>query len=83
MIFKNMKGIAESYLGTAVTGAVISVPASYNDSQRRATRQAGKRVILQYWIIPLKLPLQLSTKVVILNRERGSKMLGSRLGLMI
>ena len=41
MIFKKMKEMAESYLGTDVTGAVITVPAYYNDSQRLATRHAG------------------------------------------
>lgn len=75
-----MKEIAESCLGTAVTGDVICVPAYYNDSQRRATRQVGEMVILQYSAILLKLLFQLYTKVVILNKERGCKMLGSGLG---
>ena len=36
-----MKDMAESYLGDTVTDAVISVPASFNDSQRQATIDAG------------------------------------------
>ena len=37
-----MKETAESYLGTPVTQAVITVPAYFNDSQRQATKDAGK-----------------------------------------
>lgn len=51
MIFKKMKKIAESHLGAEVTGAVISVPAYYNDLQREATRHAGALVIFQYAFI--------------------------------
>jgi L1 cell adhesion molecule like protein len=41
MILTKMKGIAEAYLGEIVTEAVITVPASFNDSQRQATKDAG------------------------------------------
>ena len=41
MILIKMKEIAESYLGTAVTDAVITVPAYFNDGQRQATKDAG------------------------------------------
>lgn len=41
-ILKKMKETAESYLGQAVTQAVITVPAYFNDSQRQATKDAGK-----------------------------------------
>ena len=41
MILTKMKEIAESYLGTSVTDAVITVPAYFNDSQRQATKDAG------------------------------------------
>ena len=41
MILTKMKDIAESYLGTKVTDAVITVPAYFNDSQRQATKDAG------------------------------------------
>ncbi len=37
-----MKQTAEDYLGTEVTEAVITVPAYFNDSQRQATKDAGK-----------------------------------------
>lgn len=42
MILQKMKKTAEDYLGTAVTQAVITVPAYFNDSQRQATKDAGK-----------------------------------------
>ena len=41
-ILQKMKETAESYLGTNVTQAVITVPAYFNDSQRQATKDAGK-----------------------------------------
>ena len=37
-----MKSDAEAYLGQTVTQAVITVPAYFNDSQRQATKDAGK-----------------------------------------
>ena len=41
MILIKMKEIAESYLGTEVTDAVVTVPAYFNDGQRQATKDAG------------------------------------------
>ncbi|THU91402.1 heat shock cognate 70 [Dendrothele bispora CBS 962.96] len=41
MVLLKMKETAESYLGTAVTNAVVTVPAYFNDSQRQATKDAG------------------------------------------
>ncbi|MBW8191411.1 molecular chaperone DnaK [Neiella marina] len=41
-ILKKMKKTAEDYLGEEVTGAVITVPAYFNDSQRQATKDAGR-----------------------------------------
>jgi len=41
-VLKKMKKTAEDYLGEAVTGAVITVPAYFNDSQRQATKDAGR-----------------------------------------
>ncbi|MBV0932384.1 molecular chaperone DnaK [Marinobacterium weihaiense] len=41
-ILKKMKKTAEDYLGETVTEAVITVPAYFNDSQRQATKDAGK-----------------------------------------
>ncbi len=42
MILQKMKQAAEEYLGQKVTRAVITVPAYFNDSQRQATKDAGK-----------------------------------------
>ena len=42
MILQKMKETAESYLGESVSQAVITVPAYFNDSQRQATKDAGK-----------------------------------------
>ncbi|MDT8440906.1 MAG: molecular chaperone DnaK [Desulfuromonadales bacterium] len=42
MILQKMKQTAEDYLGETVTDAVITVPAYFNDSQRQATKDAGK-----------------------------------------
>ncbi len=55
MVLTKMKETAESYLGEKVTQAVITVPAYFNDSQRQATKDAGRiaglevlRIILVY-----------------------------------
>lgn len=42
MILQKLKKDAEAYLGTDVTGAVITVPAYFNDAQRQATKDAGR-----------------------------------------
>ena len=42
MILQKLKADAESYLGSPVTQAVITVPAYFNDAQRQATKDAGK-----------------------------------------
>lgn len=42
MILQKLKADAEAYLGEKVTQAVITVPAYFNDSQRQATKDAGK-----------------------------------------
>lgn len=42
MILQKLKQAAEDYLGTTVTDAVITVPAYFDDSQRQATKDAGK-----------------------------------------
>jgi len=41
-VLRKMKKTAEEYLGEAVTAAVITVPAYFNDSQRQATKDAGR-----------------------------------------
>jgi molecular chaperone DnaK len=42
MILQKLKNDAEAYLGESITQAVITVPAYFNDSQRQATKDAGK-----------------------------------------
>ncbi len=42
MTLQKMKKTAEDYLGAEVTGAVITVPAYFNDAQRQATKEAGE-----------------------------------------
>uniref|UniRef100_A0A2N9HNR0 Uncharacterized protein n=1 Tax=Fagus sylvatica TaxID=28930 RepID=A0A2N9HNR0_FAGSY len=41
MVLKKMREMAEAYLGTTVKNAVVTVPAYFNDSQRKATKDAG------------------------------------------
>src|SRR5213080_4692476 len=42
MILQKLKKAAEDYLGESITGAVITVPAYFNDAQRQATKDAGR-----------------------------------------
>lgn len=42
LVLASLKADAEAYLGETVTGAVITVPAYFNDRQRKATRRAGE-----------------------------------------
>jgi molecular chaperone DnaK len=42
LVLKEMKAIAESYLGQTVKKAVVTVPAYFNDNQRQATKDAGR-----------------------------------------
>ena len=42
VIVREMKRVAEEYLGEPVTQAVITVPAYFNDAQRQSTKDAGK-----------------------------------------
>ena len=42
MVLQKLKQAAEEYLGQAVTQAVITVPAYFNDAQRQATKEAGQ-----------------------------------------
>ncbi len=42
LVLKEMKAIAEAYLGRSVTKAVVTVPAFFNDNQRQATHDAGR-----------------------------------------
>ena len=42
MVLTKMKETAQAYLGKTITNAVVTVPAYFNDSQRQATKDAGK-----------------------------------------
>lgn len=42
MVLQKMKKVAEDFLGSEVTEAVVTVPAYFNDSQRQATKEAGE-----------------------------------------
>ena len=42
MVLTKMRETAENYLGSKVTDAVVTVPAYFNDSQRQATKDAGR-----------------------------------------
>src|SRR5689334_21157199 len=42
LVLKEMKAIAESYIGQSITKAVVTVPAYFNDNQRQATKDAGR-----------------------------------------
>src|SRR5437879_10758970 len=42
LVLKEMKSIVENYLGHEVKKAVVTVPASFNDNQRQATKDAGR-----------------------------------------
>jgi len=42
MVLSKMKQTAESYMGTTISKAVVTVPAYFNDAQRRATKDAGR-----------------------------------------
>jgi Ethanolamine utilization protein EutJ (predicted chaperonin) len=42
MVLQKMKETAEGFLGRPVTKAVVTVPAYFNDSQRQATKDAGR-----------------------------------------
>ena len=42
MVLQKLKQAAEDYLGEKLTDAVITVPAYFNDTQRQATKDAGK-----------------------------------------
>ena len=66
-ILKKMKKTAEDYLGETVTEAVITVPAYFNDSQRQATKDAGKIAGLEVKRIINEQPLQRLLTVWIKN----------------
>ena len=64
-VLQKMKETAEKYLGQAVTKAVITVPAYFNDAQRQATKDAGKIAGLEVLRIINEPTLQLLLMVLI------------------
>ena len=42
LVLKDLKGVAEGFLGREITKAVVTVPAYFNDNQRQATKDAGR-----------------------------------------
>ena len=66
-VLQKMKETAEKYLGQAVTKAVITVPAYFNDAQRQATKDAGKIAGLEVLRI-INEPLQLHLLMVLIKK---------------
>lgn len=78
MILQKLKESAEQYLGAAVDGAIITVPAYFDDSQRQATRDAGriaglevKRIINEPTAAALSFSLDLGGKRSVLVYDFG------------
>jgi len=79
MILAKLKSDAESYLGGKVTKAVITVPAYFNDSQRQATKDAGKIAGLEVMRI-INEPTAAALAYGIDKDESGGKILVYDLG---
>ena len=78
MILQKLKADAEAYLGEKITQAVITVPAYFNDSQRQATKDAGKiagltveRIINEPTAAALAYGLQKKTEEVVAVYDLG------------
>ena len=81
MILSKLKADAEKYLGEKVTEAVITVPAYFNDSQRQATKDAGKIAGLEVKrIINEPTAASLAYGLDKVNDEEGHKILVYDLG---
>ena len=52
LVLRSLKADAEAFLGEPVTEAVITVPAYFNDKQRKATRRAGELAGLRVERLP-------------------------------
>ena len=72
MILQKLKSDAEAYLGQTVTEAVITVPAYFTDSQRQATKDAGKIAGLRSSVSSTSRPLPPSPTAWIRSRARRS-----------
>lgn len=68
MVLLKMKAAAESHLGTTIMNAVVTVPAHFNSSQRRATRDAGTIAGLHI----LRLENELSVAAIAYGLDRKS-----------
>jgi molecular chaperone HscA len=68
-ILKELKGRAEHALGGAIEGAVITVPAYFDDAQRQATRDAGRLAGLEV----MRLMAEPTAAAVAYGLDRGSK----------
>ena len=83
MILQKLKADAENYLGQKVTQAVITVPAYFSDSQRQATKDAGKIAGLEVLRIinePTAADGQTSVEVHVLQGEREMAAYNKTLG---
>ena len=74
-VLRKMKKTAEDYLGEKVTQAVITVPAYFNDSQRQATKDAGKIAGLEVCVLLTSLLRQLLLMVLIKTTKQIAKLL--------
>jgi molecular chaperone DnaK len=78
MVLQKMKKDAESYLGEEIKQAVITVPAYFNDSQRQATKDAGKIAGLE--VLRIINEPTASTLAYGLDKEEGGRILVYDLG---
>ena len=72
MVLSKLKKDAEDFIGTAVTEAVITVPAYFNDSQRQATKEAGEIAGLKVFASSTNPPPQRSPTGSISTRMKRS-----------
>ncbi|ORX42760.1 HSP70-domain-containing protein [Piromyces finnis] len=79
MLISKIKSIVEDYLNKTITDAVISVPANFNDSQRRATLDAGKLAGLNVLRI-INEPTAAAINYVLNNNTKNQKILIADLG---
>ena len=88
MVLQKLKADAENYLGTEVTQAVITVPAYFDDSQRQATKDAGRiaglevlRIINEPTAAALAYGMDKETQNRIFEPYYTTKVTGTGLGL--
>ncbi len=81
MILQKLKSAAEDYLGQKVDRAVITVPAYFNDSQRQATKDAGRIAGLEVLRIINEPTSKSRRQMAIRNLEATTSTSGSSIGL--